>query len=207
MFDIFYQNLLNTSWLEIIAVIFGLLSVWFCRKENILVYPTGIVNVLIFVYIFFSAKLYANMGINFFYFVMSIYGWYMWTHKGKNDEKTLTVTKCSRNEYIIDISAFIFFFIILRYVLNKYTDSNYPLWDSFTTSIFFIAMWMQARKKLESWILWIIGDTLIIPLCFINNLVFTSFQYLVFLMLAISGLIEWNKSFIKSQKKQLEEQK
>jgi nicotinamide mononucleotide transporter len=191
-FYILLQNTLNTSLLEIIAVTFGMASVWFARKEDILVYPTGIVSVLIYVYLCFFAKLYADMGINFFYFIMSVYGWYMWTHKGKII-KTLEISRTGITGHFLNLVAGILIFIIISFILRNYTDSDVPLLDSFTTAVFIIAMWLMARKKVEHWTAWMIGNLVSIPLYFYKGLVFTSFQYVVFLVLAIMGYIAWEK--------------
>ncbi len=178
--------------LEIIAVIFGLLSVWYSMKVNILVYPTGIVSVIIYVYICFFAGLYADMGINFVYFIMSVYGWYNWT-RPQSDKLRLPVTFSSKRDHIIAIIGTIVSFVIIRAVLIAYTDSNVPNIDAFTTSVFIVGMWLMAVKKVENWIYWIIGDIVSVPLYFYKGLVFTSFQYLVFLILAIMGYIAWRK--------------
>ncbi len=203
-FEIFLQNLLNTSLLEIVAVTFGMASVWFAKKENILVYPTGIVSVLIYVYICFFAKLYADMGINFFYFLMSVYGWYNWTRKDLQ-RKVLEITRSNWLEHFFNMAAGVLMFFILSYVLKKYTDSDVPYWDSLTTAIFIVAMWLMARKKIDNWTAWIAGNIISIPLYFYKGLVFTSFQYIVFLILAILGYIEWDKK-LKERSLELESQ-
>lgn len=197
-FDLFYQNLLATTWLEIVAVFFGLLSVWYAKKENILVFPTGIISVLIYVYICFFAKLYADMGINFFYFMMSVYGWIMWTRKS-NKKTVLNITSCTVRDHVFNLFAFITFFLIFSYVLKNFTDSDVPYWDSLTTAIFIVAMYLMARKKLENWTAWIVGDIISIPLYFYKGLIFTSFQFSVFLILAILGYIEWRKKLLQAQ--------
>ncbi len=191
-FDVFYQNLVNTTWLEAVAVFFGLLSVWYAKKENILVYPTGIISVLIYVYICFFAGLYADMGINFFYFIMSVYGWYKWTRKDQQD-RYIPISWNSRRMQLYAILATIGFFFILRYVLSNFTDSTVPNWDSTTTAIFIVGMWLMALKRIENWIYWILGDLISIPLYFYKGLALTSFQFLVFLILAVMGLIEWSR--------------
>lgn len=196
IFNQLYTDLLNTSVLEIVAVIFGLLSVWFAKKENILVYPTGIISVLIYVYICFFAGLYADMGINFFYFIMSVYGWYSWTRKDTK-KKALNITSCNISYHIINVAALIIFFFGIKAILVNFTDSTVPVIDSLTTSIFIVAMWLMARKKIENWIAWIIGDIISIPLYAYKGLVFTSFQYTVFLVLAILGYIEWRKKLME----------
>ncbi len=198
-FELFYQNLLQSTWLEIVAVIFGLLSVWYAKKENILVYPTGIISVLIYVYICFFAKLYADMGINFFYFIMSVYGWIMWTRKDDR-KQSLKITVCNLREHLINFFAFGTFFLFLSFILKNYTDSDVPYWDSLTTAIFIVAMYLMARKKLENWVAWIIGDIVSIPLYFYKGLVFTSFQFTVFLILAILGYIEWKRKLAEAEK-------
>jgi len=192
IFQIFLQNLQNTSLIEAIAVFFGILSVWFARKENILVFPTGIISVLLYVYICVSVKLYADMGINVFYFAMSVYGWYNWTHQnGKVEEREISRT--GKTEKIIIVIALASFFLILFYVLTHFTDSNVPVVDSITTSIFLVGMWLMAKKKVENWTFWIVGDLISIPLYTYKGLILTSFQFIIFLILAILGLLEWRK--------------
>ncbi|NCC72852.1 MAG: nicotinamide riboside transporter PnuC [Sphingobacteriia bacterium] len=191
-FDLFYQNLIHTTWLEAIAVIFGLLSVWYAKKANILVYPTGIISVLIYVYICYFAGLYADMGINFFYFLVSVYGWYKWKHKDQSN-KELPISRCSRLQHFSGIILTIIFFFILQYVLREFTDSTVPYIDSFTTAVFITGMLLMALKKIENWIYWIIGDIVSVPLYFHKELMLTSFQYFVFLILAVMGYIEWQK--------------
>jgi nicotinamide mononucleotide transporter len=191
-FDILRENILNTTLIEIIAVFFGLASVWFAKKENILVYPTGIISVLIYVYICFFAKLYADMGINFFYFIMSVYGWYMWTRRDES-RRTLSISRSGWKEHVVNLASGVVMFIVIYYILANHTDSDVAFWDSLTTAIFIIGMWLMARKKLDNWTAWIIGNTISIPLYFYKGLVFTSFQYTVFLVLAVLGYIEWDR--------------
>ncbi len=179
--------------LEGIAVVTGMLSVWFAKNENILVYPTGIISVLIFVYILADNKLYGDMGINAYYFIMSVYGWYNWTRKD-NERHVIHISKSSFKENVYSFLIFLLFFIILIIVLKRYTDSDVPFIDSFTTALFFVAMILMARKKIENWIAWIIGDIISVPLYFYKGLVLTSIQFLVFLGLAIAGYVSWKNS-------------
>lgn len=187
---ILYDNILATSWLEFVAVFFGLLSVWFARKENILVYPTGIINVLIYVYICFKVGLYADMGINAFYFVMSIYGWVKWSMK-MEDKHVRPISYATVKEWTISIAGTILSFFVLYFILKNYTDSTVPFWDALTTAIFIVGMWLMAFKKIENWLFWIAGDLACIPLFASKGLVLTSFQYAVFLGLAIAGYTAW----------------
>lgn len=195
IFQELYGNVMASSWLEAVAVITGLLSVWFAKKENILVYPVGIVSVLIYVYLCFSVKLYADMGINAFYFVMSLYGWVKWSRK-IDDKPSRPVTRASRMEWIYSFAGFIIFFCVLIFILKNYTDSNVPFWDALTTSIFIIGMWLMALKKIENWLAWIVGDFMCIFLFASKGLILTSFQYLIFLILAILGYMEWRNKLM-----------
>jgi nicotinamide mononucleotide transporter len=197
-FDLLYQNLMHTTWLEAVAVFFGLLSVWYAKKVNILVYPTGIISVLIYVYICFYAGLYADMGINFFYFIVSIFGWYKWTRKDYTN-KVMAVSSCSTKQHVAGILATVGFFFILQYVLRHFTDSTVPYLDAFTTAIFIVGMGLMALKKIENWIYWIVGDLVSIPLYFHKDLVLTSFQFAVFLVLAVMGYLEWRKIIISTR--------
>lgn len=200
-FEIFYQNILETTWLEIVAVVFGLLSVWYAKQANILVFPTGIISVLIYVYICFKFMLYADMGINFFYFIMSVYGWYNWTRKGPNRKVIRITTNTNREQWIAIGATVVFYFAILGLIWifkqddEAYISSYIPYVDSFTTSVFLVAMLLMARKKVENWIYWIIGDVISIPLYLVKGLVFTSFQFTVFLVLAVLGYIEWRRFY------------
>jgi nicotinamide mononucleotide transporter len=194
-----YSNILNTSWLEVVAVVFGILSVWFARKENIWVYPTGIINVLIYVYLCYFAGLYADMGINAFYFVMSVFGWYNWSRRDENLHH-VPISSLSIKGWSFFILLTAVAFGIIYYVLTEFTDSTVPVFDSFTTALFIAGMWLMALKKIENWLFWILGDLLVIPLFAMKGLVFTSVQYIVFLVLAILGYIEWRKRLLAANK-------
>ena len=180
------------SWLEGIAVVFGLASVYYSMKENILVFPTGIVSTLIYVWICLQVKLYADMGINAYYFSMSIFGWYIWTNP-KPGKTAVPITWLSKTGIFQSLSLWIFSYLVLYFVLINFTDSDVPYWDSFTTSSAFVGMWLMAKKKVENWIAWIITDLVSVPLYFYKGLVLTSFQFLVFTILAVLGLIAWVK--------------
>lgn len=198
-FQVFYQNLIDTSPWEFVAVVFGLLSVWYAKKVNILVYPTGIISVLIYVFICYSAALYADMGINAFYFIMSVYGWIMWTRKVDNS-KQRPITFSNKKDYLISVGMFIVSIIIIILLLKQFKGDDEAYWstgvpyiDTFTTAIFIVGMWQMALKKVENWIFWIVGDVISVPLYFYKGLVFTSFQFFIFLIIAVMGYIEWKK--------------
>ena len=163
--------------LELIAVFFGLLSVWFSKNNNVLVYPTGIINTSIFVYLLVKWELLGDMIINVYYFLMSIYGWYYWTRKSNN----LGYTPITRT-HSTDIKI-ILIIIISSVLFVSYLYSFFEKWSGFvsyvdiiTTAIFFAGMWLMARRKIESWFFWILGDIISVPLYFVKGLAFSSFQ-------------------------------
>ena len=176
--------------LEFIAVFFGLLSVWYAKNNNIKVFPTGIISVSIYIFITYSAKLYADTGINFYYLLMSIYGWVLWGSKNKKIKKN--VSKCNKTELFFSIILTGAFFFIIYYLL-KLSDSDVPIIDSITTSLCLVAMFLMARRKIENWIYWIIADIIYIPLYFYKELPLTSFQFIIFLIIAVLGYLSWQK--------------
>ncbi|MEI6576124.1 MAG: nicotinamide riboside transporter PnuC [Bacteroidota bacterium] len=183
--------------IEAIAVATGLLSVWFARKENILVYPVGIISVLLYVYLCYYAGLYADMGINAFYFLMSLYGWIVWAKTNKQTKEHIPISRFKPEYWILIVFLIVVFSWVIYLVLIKYTDSSVPFWDSVTTAIFIVAMYLMAVKKIENWILWIIGDFFCIFLFFNKNLKLSAVQYLVFFALAIAGYVEWHRRLKK----------
>ncbi|TBW27930.1 nicotinamide riboside transporter PnuC [Gramella sp. KN1008] len=181
--------------LELIAVIFGFLSVWYSKQNNILVYPTGIVSTLIFVYLLWQWELLGDMMINAYYFSMSIYGWYVWTRKVDPTHYTPITSTTSREKYqsfFIFIATLLFVFAVYEY-FDKWNNWTAYI-DTLTTAIFFVGMWLMARRKLENWIYWIIGDLISVPLYFYKGLTFTSLQYLVFTIIAIYGYKAWKRN-------------
>lgn len=190
---VFVDNIRQTTFVEFIAVLFGLVSVYFIMKQNILGYPAGLINVSIYVWLCFNAGLFANMGINVFYFLVSLFGWYQWGRK-KEGSEVLKVTILNKNQTLLVSFGVIGLTLVMWKILQNLPESTSPFFDAFTTAIFIVAMVLQAFKKLESWILWILGDIIAIPLFALNGLAFTGFQYLAFLFLALTGYISWKKS-------------
>ena len=190
----------NTTWVEFVAVAFGIASVVYSRLENILVFPTGLVNTILYTWLCFAWwGLYAEASLNFYYTVMSIYGWILWTRKDGHKE-VRKIMACSKKE---NGQSMVFFFIcwgILYLILSRYTKSTVPLADSFASAAAYTGMWLMARKKLENWIWWIITNLASIPLYFYKGAVFTSFQYLVFLVLAVMGYLSWRKKLPQHDK-------
>lgn len=188
----FLEGLLATTPLEFIAVVFGIASVIYSRQENIRVYPTGIVNTTIYIYLSLIAGLYAEAGVNFYYTVMSIVGWVMWAVK-KEGKTVLHISRSTLREWSFALGFFALCWLVLWWVLQTFTNSTVPVADGFASAAAYTGMWLMARKKLENWLWWIITNVASIPLYFIKGFVFTSFQYLVFLVLAVMGYVEWRR--------------
>tara|TARA_R110002051_G_scaffold29910_2_gene69396 strand:+ start:2106 stop:2744 length:639 start_codon:yes stop_codon:yes gene_type:complete len=185
--------------LEMIGVIFGFLSVWYSMRENILVFPTGIISTGIFVYILLVFGLLGDMLINGYYFAMSVYGWYVWTRKvDATHFIPITTATSKENKWSALLFVATIVFVLAVYMFFDKLDSWTSYVDSFTTAIFFVGMWLMARKKLENWIYWIIGDIISVPLYLYKGLIFTSFQYFLFTIIAIFGYLAWKKSLNKS---------
>lgn len=201
----FIENLKQTTWLEFVAVVFGIASVLYSRIENILVYPTGIINTVMYTWFCFAWwGLYAEGSLNFYYTVMSIYGWYVWSRK--KEGKTIAITYNTGRDWFISLGFFIVSWVILYIVLKHYTNSTVPWGDSFASATAYTGMWQMARKKVENWVWWILTNTASVPLYFYKGAVFTSFQYVVFLVLAVMGLMAWkNKLKEKNSITALEE--
>ncbi|MGB6152346.1 MAG: nicotinamide riboside transporter PnuC [Pricia sp.] len=185
--------------LEIIAVVFGFLSVWYSKRENILVFPTGIISTAIFVYILLVFGLLGDMLINAYYFSMSIYGWYVWTRK-VDEEHFIPITKTTSNENRQSITLFVctVIFVWAIYIYFDKFDNWTAYIDTLTTAIFFVGMWLMAKKKLENWVYWIIGDIISVPLYWYKGLIFTSLQYFLFTIIAIFGYLAWKKNLNRS---------
>jgi nicotinamide mononucleotide transporter len=193
-----YSQYSNTDIsLEIIAVFFGFLSVWFSKNNNILVFPTGMINTSIFVYLLLKWSLLGDMIINAYYFIMSIYGWYFWL-KGTNNTVS-PISKVSNKDIRIVVLLFISssVFVSLVYSFFDKWETIVSYIDILTTAIFFAAMWLMAKRKVESWIFWIVGNIISVPLYLHKGLAFTSIQYFIFTVIAIAGYIKWKELYNK----------
>ena len=187
--------------LEITAVVFGFLSVWFSKQNKIWVFPTGMISTSIFVYLLLKWGLLGDMMINGYYFIMSVYGWYVWTRK-IDDTQVTPISKINFKEKKISVAIFfatlLFVFVIYK-TFDKWSD-----WvayaDTITTAIFFVGMWLMAKRKIENWIFWIIGDIISVPLYLYKGFTFTSFQYLGFTFIAIFGYLAWKKNLNKQSR-------
>lgn len=196
-FQQFWDGLQKTTWLEYIAVFAGIASVWYSRKEHILVYPVGLVNTIIYIYLSFKYHLPGEASVNFYYTVMSIYGWYMWTKKDQQQETVLHVTWSDKRMWAYQLLFFLFFYTAiyfsLVYLKENFFKGAIPWADAFASATAFTGMWLMTRKKVESWYWWIATNISSIPLYFVKGLVFTSVYYIVLLFMAVWGLVEWKE--------------
>lgn len=204
--DQFLEQLVNgikqTGLLEFIGVFAGIGSVWYSRKENILVYPVGLVNTIIYIYLSVKGHLLGEASVNLYYTVMSIYGWILWSRKDQVKHETiLHITSSNAKEWMIQILFFAAFyfaiFFSLTWAKQAFAPEAIPWADAFASATAYTGMWLMARKKVESWVWWIATNMASIPLYFIKGYVFTSVQFIVLLVLAVMGLISWQKKSVK----------
>ena len=182
---------------EILAVLLGILSVIYAKKENILVFPTGIISTVLYVYICYQFTLYGDVIINVYYTLMSLYGWYLW--KYKIGGQSLAISKSNVADWIKVLGILISTaaFVVVVYLYFDRFDRMTDYFDTLTTGVFFAAMWLMAHKKIEHWLFWIVGNLISVPLYFVKELGFSGLQFTVFLILAIQGYIQWKKHLYK----------
>lgn len=201
MIEYFISQYENSSigqiWAEFLAFFFGIMSVYFAKKENIWVYPTGLLSTIITVYLLYQAAYFADMTINVYYSIMSIYGWYRWIPNAQSPE--LKISRTTRREKYIGFVMFFATILVtyLVYVFFDYTLEIPNYIDIFTSGIFFTAMWYMALKKIENWSLWIIGDCIAVPLFAYRGLGMLSLQYFIYSIMAIVAYLSWRTYLTK----------
>ncbi|HZI02254.1 MAG TPA: nicotinamide riboside transporter PnuC [Flavisolibacter sp.] len=195
--DQFITGMKNTTVLEYIAVVSGILSVWYSRKENILVYPVGLVNTVIYIYLSFQYHLIGEATVNLYYTIMSIYGWVLWSKRNQRQEPVVRITFSSVKEWqhqLLFFGAFyLCIYVALYYLKQSFYEGAIPWADAFASATAFTGMWLMARKKVESWYWWIATNIAAIPLYFVKGLMFTSVYYFILLIFAFWGLAEWKR--------------
>ena len=203
VYDFFLSSYSNHSRIDIVleflAFWFGIISVVFAKKQNILVYPTGIICTIITMYLMYKVSLLGHIIVNLLYTIISFFGWWNWSRRENND-LVVKVSKFTSND--LTKSLLIFFFIVfVAYFAHDFFATNFEgqikELDILTSGIFVTAMWLMANKKLENWILWIIGNVITIPLYLSSDKIILSIQYIIFTILAIQAYIEWKKSLSK----------
>ena len=197
IYNTFISDLKAFTWPEAISTITQIASVWYARKNNVLVYPTGIIGVLLAAYIYFfltHPPLYADASLNVYYFIMSVYGWYNWVQK-KNESYVYPINWCSKKELWFGIGFFLFFWLIIYVALVKFTNSNTPVLDSLVSASAVTAMWWMAKRKIENWLAWIFSNIVAIPLNFYKHFMLFTLMYILFLIMAWMGYREWIKKY------------
>jgi nicotinamide mononucleotide transporter len=185
---------ISGNYIELLATVFGLFYILLSIKQNIWCWPAGLITSALYVYVFFVSKFYADMGLQVYYVFVSLYGWYHWKFGAKSKKQDdLKISRINLKTAIILMLVTVLLFVIIAYILENFTDSTVPYWDSFTTAASFVATWMLARKIIEHWIVWIIVDAISLGLYLFKGLYPTVILFGVYTVLAILGYIEWRR--------------
>lgn len=187
-------QLRETTWLEFVAVIFGMLSVILANRNHVALYPTGIISTVIYIYLMLKVKLYAESALNTYYFIMSVYGWYRW-HVRHENESAAAISKCNRQDWITTSFIAVGGWIILYTILHRYTDSDVPVWDAVVSSFAWAGMWLLAKHKYENWLLLNVSNLIAIPLQIHKKIPFTAILTLFLFIVAIFGYFRWKKLY------------
>lgn len=188
---LFIKEIIQTDWLQWTAVALGVAEVLFAMSNKIWLYPTGIASILLSAYILFQSGLYAECLLNGYYLVMSVYGWWYWIKK--RDRPAVKISACNKNDWMI-VSIITFpGFVLLAFILKKFTPSTVPLWDAWVSSTAWAGMWLLAKRKIENWILLNISNAFAIPLLFYKHLPLYAALTIFLFIVAIQGFIKWNK--------------
>lgn len=193
----FVEGIQATTWLEYVAVISGIASVWFSRIENILVYPVGLVNTTIYIYLSIKGQLPGEASVNFYYTIMSLYGWMLWVKKDISQQPVINITFSDKRWWLYQLIFFSAFYVTiffsLTFLKKSFTPGAIPWADAFASATAFTGMWLMTKKKVESWYWWLATNIASIPLYFVKQYVFTSVYYVILFVMALFGLIEWAK--------------
>lgn len=191
------SDIQHSSWWEWMAVLAGIASVWFSKKENILVYPVGLVNTIIYIWLSFKGDLLGEASVNLYYTIMSIYGWILWSRRDTRHQPVVHITFSDKKWWLYQLSFFAVFyisiFLLLTYLKKDFAPGAIPWADAFASATAFTGMWLMTKKKVESWYWWIATNIASIPLYFAKGYALTSVYYFVLLIMAVFGLIEWKK--------------
>ncbi|MGF1922839.1 MAG: nicotinamide riboside transporter PnuC [Bacteroidia bacterium] len=189
------QFLFGTGLLEWFGVFTGILCVWLAAKNNIWNWPIAIVSVLIYIFIFFDAKLYADMGLQVYFFATNVYGWYFWSKNRNNSKESRPITLITLKEIVLSVIGIIVFTIALGFLLYKNTDASFPFIDSFCTAVSLIAQVFLARKVLHNWLIWIFVDIIYVGVYFSKDLYATGSMYSLYIVIATIGYLDWRKIY------------
>jgi nicotinamide mononucleotide transporter len=196
MIESVFSSLIAMDYLEALGLVFGLLCVWLLIRQSIWTWPAGIAYVLISLQVFYVARLYADLALHLFYLAVNIYGWYYWLYGVPPGEEQLPVTQSSTRSLIAVLVGSGVCIVIAGTLFAMYTDADLVYWDNTTTILSLIAMWLQTRKKLESWLFWLIVDLLATGIYVYKGLYFYSILYLVYVGMAVAGFVAWRRSML-----------
>ena len=191
----------NINPLELIAVVTGIISVWLAKKENVWLYPVGIISVVLWIYLCWIGSLFGQSVINLFFFAMNVYGWYNWLRRDENNQPNVVINSNTKNQNILMIFASIVLSGLIYFMLLPLQEENalmeFIVLESIITALNFVAMWLMAWKRLEHWLLWIIGDIMCIPLFIHKDYPLGVIQFLVFIVIAYLGYKEWKLKAVR----------
>lgn len=190
----FLTDIQYLRWQEWLSTILQIASVWYARKNNILVYPTGIIGVILAAWVYFfvsNPPLYADGMLNIYYFIMSLYGWYNWTKVDQSQELVYKITWCTKSELVYGVMGCIVGWAIIYFMLTEYTNSDTPILDAMVSATALTAMWWMAARKVENWLAWIVSNIVAIPLNFYKGFMLFTAMYILFLVMAWAGYRTW----------------
>ena len=188
---------ISDNWIEIFGAVTGIIFVFLEIRQNLWLWPVGIVTSAVYIWVFFKGKLYADMSLQGYYLVISVLGWYWWL-KGAGRRvqgNGLKVRRINTRLALALLIVFIILFFVMYLLLSRFTDSPVPAADSFVTSLSIIATWMLARKIYEHWYLWIVVNSVSCVLFFSRDLYATVLLYALYCIMSFAGLKVWKRSF------------
>jgi nicotinamide mononucleotide transporter len=188
----------SQSLLEISGVISGILCVYLAARNNILSWPLAIISVSIYIIIFYETKLYADAGLQVYFLITNIYGWYFWSRKSEKDDK-VPVSFASGKSIFLSLIAILIFTLLLGTFLYRGTDASFPYIDSFCTACSLVAQLFLARKIIENWLIWIFVDIIYVGVYLMKDLHLTAGMYALYVLIATMGYISWKKEFKQSK--------
>jgi nicotinamide mononucleotide transporter len=198
------SNWLSDNYIEVFGAITGIIFVFLEIRQTIWLWPVGIITSAVYIWVFFTSKVYADMSLQGYYLIISCIGWYWWTRgrrseremgrKGDGGKSTLPVTRLKLKTGVFLAIVFVILYVLMYFVLSRLTDSPVPEVDSFITSLSIVATWMLARKIYEHWFLWIVVNCVSVILFSIRGLYPTVILYLVYGIMSFVGLVEWKKT-------------
>ena len=191
----------NINPLELIAVVTGIISVWLAKKENVWLYPVGIISVVLWIYLCWIGSLFGQSVINLFFFAMNVYGWYNWLRRDENNQPNVVINSNTKNQNILMIFVSVVLSCLIYFILLQFQENNvlmeFVVLEAVITALNFVAMWLMAWKRLENWLLWIIGDIMCIPLFIHKDYPLGVIQFLVFIVIAYLGYKEWKLKTVR----------